>query len=74
MYLDDPLQLRQSVQLSNWQLNPAVGPEKFTSAKAASADKMPFNHPKMKSDLPANVKPIGAKSAAPKPKTTPKPQ
>jgi hypothetical protein len=74
MYLDDPLQLRYSVQLSNWQLNPVVGPEKFTSAKAASADKIPFNHPKMKSDLPAAVKPAGAQKAAPKPKATPKPQ
>jgi hypothetical protein len=74
MYLDDPLQLRQSVQFSNWQLNPAVGPEKFTTAKAASADKIPFNHPKMKSDLPAAVKPVGAKKSAPKPKATPKPQ
>ena len=74
MYLDDPLQLRYSVQLSNWQLNPAVGPEKFTTTKAASADKIPFNHPKMKSDLPAAVKPAGARKAAPKPKATPKPQ
>ena len=74
MFLDDPLQLRQSVQFSNWQLNPAVGPEKFTTAKAASADKIPFSHPKMKSDLPADVKPIGSKSSAPKPKATPKPQ
>lgn len=74
MYLDDPLQLRQSVQFSNWQLNPAVGPEKFTTTKAASADKIPFNHPKMKSELPAAVKPIGAKKPAMKPKATPKPQ
>jgi hypothetical protein len=73
MYLDDPLQLRHSVQFSNWQLNPAVGPEKFTTTKAAAADKIPFNHPKMKSDLPAAVKPVGAKTA-PKSKATPKPQ
>jgi hypothetical protein len=74
MYLDDPLQLRYSVQFSNWQLNPSVGPEKFTNAKAASADKIPFNHPKMKSDLPATVKTAGAKKTAPKPKPTPKSQ
>jgi hypothetical protein len=74
MYLDDPLQLRHSVMFSNWQLNPAVGPEKFTTTKAASADKIPFNHPKMKSDLPAGAKPVGAKKAAPKPKATSKPQ
>lgn len=74
MYLDDPLQLRHSVMFSNWQLNPAVGPEKFTTTKAASADKIPFGHPKMKSDLPAGAKPIGPKKSAPKPKATPKPQ
>jgi hypothetical protein len=74
IFLDDPLQLRHSVQFSNWQLDPAVGPEKFTTTKAASADKIPFNHPKMKSDLPADAKPVGAKRSAPKPKATPKSQ
>ncbi len=75
MYHDDPLQLRQSVQFSNWQLNPPVADEKFTTAKAAAADKIPFNHPKMKSALPAAVKPVGAaKNPAAKPKPTPKPQ
>jgi hypothetical protein len=74
MYLDDPLQLRHSVQFSNWQLNPAVGPEKFTTTKAAAADKIPFNHPKMRSDLPAAAKPVGARKTTPKPKATPKSQ
>ena len=74
MYLDDPMQLRHSVMFSNWQLNPAVGPEKFTTTRASAADKIPFNHPKMKSDLPAAVKPVGGKKSAPKPKATPKPQ
>jgi len=72
MYLDDPLQLRHSVQFSNWQLDPPVAPEKFTTTKAASADKIPFNHPKMKSELPAAVKPVGA--AKPKSQPTPKSQ
>jgi len=73
MYNDDPLQLRQSVQFSNWQLNPPVAGEAFTTAKAAGADRIAFNHPRMKSDLPAAVKPAGAsKKAAAKP--TPKPQ
>jgi len=77
MYLDDPLQLRHSVQFSNWQLDPPAAPEKFTSAKAASADKIPFNHPKMKSDLPGAVKPVGSTkqpAAKPKPQPTPKSQ
>ena len=74
MYLDDPLQLRQSVQFSKWQLNPPVAAGAFASAKAAGADKIPFNHPKMKSELPAQVKPVGAKTPAMRPKATPKPQ
>jgi hypothetical protein len=72
-YHDDPLQLRQSVQFTNWQINPTVPAGAFTTAKAASADKIPFNHPRMKSDLPADVKPIGP-GRAPKPGTTPKPK
>jgi hypothetical protein len=75
MYADDPLQLRQSVQFSNWQLNPAVAGEAFTTAKAAGAARIAFNHPKMKSDLPAAVKPVGAaKKPAARPKPTPRPQ
>lgn len=73
MFVDDPLQLRHSVQFTNWKLEPPLGPEKFTTDKAASADKIPFNHPKMKSDVPAPEKPAGAaKKAAPKSKPTPR--
>jgi len=75
MYVDDPLQLRQSVQFSKWNLTPAVAPETFTTSKASSADKIPFNHPRMKSDLASAVKPVAApKKPAAKPKPTPKPQ
>jgi hypothetical protein len=75
MYHDDPLQLRQSVQFSNWQLNPPVAAGAFTTAKAAGADKISFNHPKMKSELPAAVKPVGAaKKPATKSKPTPNSQ
>ncbi len=75
MYADDPLQLRQSVQFSNWQLNPPVAAEAFTTAKAAGAARIAFNHPKIKSDLPAAVKPVGgAKKPAAPAKPTPKPQ
>ena len=74
MYHDDPLQLRQSVQFSKWNLSPAVAPETFTTAKASGADKIPFNHPKMKSDLPSAVQPVGAPKKAPKPAATAKPQ
>ncbi len=75
MYVDDPLQLRQSVQFSKWNLTPTVALETFTTSKASGADKIPFNHPKMKSDLPAQVKPAGgAKKPVMRPKATPKPQ
>jgi hypothetical protein len=75
MYDDDPLQLRQSVQFSNWQLNPPVAGEAFTTAKAAGADRIAFNHPKMTSDLPTAMKPAGpAKKPAAKARPTPKPQ
>jgi hypothetical protein len=75
MFVDDPLQLRHSVQFSKWKLNPTVAADAFTTAKAAGADKIPFNHPKMKSDQPAAVKPAGGpKKPVMRPKATPKPQ
>src|SRR5881394_442533 len=45
IYLDDPERLRHTLLLSNWQLDAAVPPDTFTSAKAASANPMPFAHP-----------------------------
>ncbi len=74
MFVDDPLQLRHSVQFTNWKLEPPLGPEKFTTTKAANADKIPFNHPKMKSDVPAPEKAGTAKKPAAKSKPTPRPQ
>src|SRR6058998_1072554 len=45
VYLDDPERLRHTLVLSDWQLDPAVPADTFTSAKAASANPMPFAHP-----------------------------
>src|SRR5207249_3441757 len=45
VYLDDPERLRHTLVLSDWQLDAAVPPDTFTSAKAASANPMPFAHP-----------------------------
>ncbi len=59
MFYDDPLNLRHSVQFSNWKLEPAVPTDAFTTTKAAGAARIPFGNPKMKSDLPAGVKPVG---------------
>ena len=73
MFLDDPLQLRQSVQFSKWQLNPTVAADAFTTTKAESADKIPFSHPRMKSGQPPPPsKPVARPKAKPKP--TPKAQ
>jgi hypothetical protein len=77
MYDDDPMQLRHSVQFSNWNLNPEVAAEAFTSTKAAGADRISFSNPAAKTDLPAAVRPAGsgAKPAAkPAPKPAPKSQ
>ena len=45
IYLDDPERLRHTLVLSDWQLDAAVPPDTFASAKAASANPMPFAHP-----------------------------
>src|SRR6266568_5695624 len=44
-YLEDPERLRHTLVLSDWQLDPAVPADSFTSAKAATANPMPFAHP-----------------------------
>jgi len=45
IYLEDPERLRHTLVLSDWQLDAAVPPDTFTSAKAATANPMPFAHP-----------------------------
>ncbi len=45
VYLDDPERLRHTLILSDWQLDPTLPADTFTSAKAASANPMPFAHP-----------------------------
>jgi len=45
VYLDDPAQLRHDMELSNWQIDPAIPAGAFSSAKAAAAPRMPFAHP-----------------------------
>jgi hypothetical protein len=55
-YRTDPLRLRHEMELSNWQLDPAVAPETFVSAKAQAAGRMKFAAP----SLPPKVKPLSA--------------
>ena len=52
----DPLRLRHELDLSNWQLDPAVPPETFASAKAQAAGRMAFAAPAP----PPKVKPLKA--------------
>jgi hypothetical protein len=45
VFLNDPEQLRHNLILSNWKLDEAIPADAFSSAKAASANPMPFAHP-----------------------------
>ncbi len=55
IYAADPLQLRNDLELSNWQLDAAIAAEAFTSAKALAAPHMAFAHPGSK---PPGIKPL----------------
>jgi len=71
VYRQDPLRLRHQLELSNWQLGPAVAPDAFASAKAASATRIAFARPEVPK-LPPGVKPPALSKAAakaPPPKT-----
>ena len=64
-YLEDPERLRHTLVLSDWQLDAAVPPDTFTSAKAVSANPMPFAHPHPESPQEAKT---AEKAAQSKPK------
>jgi hypothetical protein len=71
VFRQDPLRLRHQLELSNWQLGPAVAPDAFASSKAASATRIAFARPQVPKlppgvKLPAPLK-VAAKAAAPKP-------
>ena len=61
-YLEDPERLRHTLVLSDWQLDPAVPADSFTSAKAASANPMPFAHPHPETSPDAEPAPKGKPS------------
>jgi hypothetical protein len=61
VFADDPLKLRHELELSNWQIDPAVAPDAFVSAKAQSADRMEFAAP---APPPKGAMPLKAKPAA----------
>lgn len=56
MYAADPLQLRNELELSNWQIDAPIAPGTFASAKAQAAPRIPFTRPT--SGPPSNVKPL----------------
>jgi hypothetical protein len=45
VFRSDPLTLRHQLELSNWQIDPAIPADAFTSAKAASAMHIKFARP-----------------------------
>jgi len=45
VFRKDPLKLRHQVEFSNWKVGGTVPAGAFTSARAASAKRMPFAHP-----------------------------
>jgi hypothetical protein len=63
VYAADPLQLRNELELSNWQLDPAIAADAFTSQKALAAPHIALKSPT--SALPSGIKPI-VKMAPPK--------
>ena len=69
VYAADPLQLRNELELSNWQIDSLPPADAFASKKALAAARIPFANPVPTS--PPGVKPLvkmsPAKPAADKP-------
>ena len=55
IYAADPVQLRNELELSNWQLDAAIAPEAFTSQKALAARASPS---RVRPAPPPGVKPL----------------
>jgi len=68
VYRRDPLQLRHDMELSNWQLDPALAPDVFVSQSAATAKRIAFGHPSTM--LPPGTKPPAFRKATSKPAKT----
>jgi hypothetical protein len=62
VYADDPLQLRHEMELSNWQLDPAIAADAFASSKAQAAKRIAFKSPA--GAPPPGVKPLANPRAA----------
>jgi len=55
IYAADPLQLRNDLELSNWQLDSTIAADAFTSQKALAAPHIAFKSP---TAAPAGLKPL----------------
>ena len=55
IYAADPAQLRNELDLSNWQLDSTIAPDAFTSQKAQAAPRIAFASP---TAAPPGVKPL----------------
>ena len=64
MFANDPLKLRNDMQLSNWQINPTHPADTFGSQKALSAQRIPFAKPVAAPPPPGKAAPKSAKPAA----------
>jgi hypothetical protein len=62
MYAADRLQLRNELELSNWQLDTAIAPDAFTSQQALAAPRIAFASPA--SARPPGLKPLVKMSPA----------
>jgi hypothetical protein len=62
VYAADPLQLRNELDLSNWQLDSTIAADAFTSQKALAAPHIAMKSPA--SALPSNIKPLVKMSPA----------
>jgi hypothetical protein len=71
IYAADPLQLRNELELANWQLDGTIAPDAFTSQKALAAPRMALKSPT--AGLPPGIKPLvkmaPSKPAAAKPQS-----
>ena len=61
IYAADPLQLRNDLELSNWQVDSMIAPDAFTSQKALAAPRIAFASPSV---APPGAKPIVKMSPA----------
>jgi hypothetical protein len=66
IYSADPAGLRHQLDLSNWQIDPEIQADTFTSEKAKSARRITFDRPVSARPPPPGLNPLGHTKPAPK--------